>query len=553
MKRIYATNQKDWENICKRNFFQAEKLTVKFLKDGIMLPPRVKKNTNLEYEGGVCDKNYNFVTGLKRHEPHKTLAIEVNSSYKPDKVVKREGNVIFGGCLAGRFGHFVIEGLGRLWFVLQKYEYKKYKIAFLPYSDREEPWFKDFFKLLGIDSSRIVMIKEATQFSEIIIPEESVHSWHCYTKEFMIPYQTICENLPRMISCKLYLTKKTWNRGAQLCNEEYFEEFFRKKGFICIEPENYTVEEQISLLHNATEVVTTLGSLSHLALFCKPKTKFVILTRVNDDVLKPQALVNQATDIDWYIVDVAKNYLYANRVVGINYIGPTPYFQDFIKDYYNEDISLDEDNPTGQYIKRWCEHYASLGNFRRISGLKSIDYLKRMYQISCGKTLDVSKLIKEEKKEKEQMDILKWQIKELASENSSLNDSFISIEVHLSNVGWIPHVNEGVPAGDGKNFIEAVRIKNESESDVNVIYSTYDSMDGWSDEVSNGMMSGSTGKSRHLSGIKIRLDELGEKYYSLQYKCMYSNEGWGDWIDGGDEDYREREFLMGIQVKIIRI
>jgi hypothetical protein len=33
---------------------------------------------------------------------------------------------------------------------------------------------------------------------------------------------------------------------------------------------------------------------------------------------------------------------------------------------------------------------------------------------------------------------------------------------------------------------------------------------------------------------------------------MYSNEGWGDWIDGGNEDHRDRGFLMGIQVKIIK-
>ena len=303
-----------------------------------------------------------FVAGLLRNKPPSAGAFGVKGAYEVKEVVKFDEEVIFGGVLVGLFGHFILESLGRMWYVLQNRQDKR-KIVFLTVG--EQQWFYSFLDLLDIERERIVILKQPTKYKKIVIPDESIHSWYNYTKEYILPYDYIASKVKRSKIKKLYLTRskiklKESEAGKYICNEEYFEKFYQSKRFTVISPEQFSIEEQISMLVGASEVASTLGSLSHLALFCRPGTKFTMLTRVDDDTLYPQCLINEAKDIDCVIVDASMNFLpLQHRGGGVSLLGETKFWRQYVKEKYNEDITTETwKDKLEDYVKNWCYYFS---------------------------------------------------------------------------------------------------------------------------------------------------------------------------------------------------
>ncbi|TQR59598.1 hypothetical protein DMC01_07040 [Campylobacter troglodytis] len=78
---------------------------------------------------------------------------------------------MFGGILCAHFGHFIIESLARIWYVLQNPKDTR-RIVFLlmPFGANEpKPWFSDFFRLLKLDEKRVFFVKKPTQFLHLTL------------------------------------------------------------------------------------------------------------------------------------------------------------------------------------------------------------------------------------------------------------------------------------------------------------------------------------------------------------------------------------------------
>ena len=362
-KRLFVNNYEQWSSLLTKPFLSDRKLEVFQVEDGIILP--VKYMNEAVYRGGGFDSDMTFIAGLLRNKPPSAGAFGIKGAYEVKEVVKFDEEVIFGGVLVGLFGHFILESLGRMWYVLQNHQDKR-KIVFLTVG--EQQWFYSFLDLLDIERERIVILKQPTKYKKIIIPDESIHSWYNYTKEYLLPYDYIASKVKRNKIKKLYLTRskiklKEPEAGKYICNEEYFEQFYQSKGFSVISPEQFSIEKQISMLVGASEVVSTLGSLSHLALFCRPGTKFTMLTRVDDDTLYPQCLINEAKDIDWVIVDASMNFLpLQHRGGGVSLLGETKFWRQYVKEKYNESIMTETwKDKLEDYTKNWC-YYFSIGS-----------------------------------------------------------------------------------------------------------------------------------------------------------------------------------------------
>ena len=381
-KRLFVNNYESWANLVNRKFLSDRKLEVQEIDNGIILPP--KDAGNSKYNGGVFDSELNFKAGFFRNNPPSTGALGVSGVYDAVKILERDEEVIFGGVLIGLFGHFILECLGRMWYLLKnRSDNRKIIFLLLPYTE-EKSWFFDFFDLMNIDRDRIEILQEPTKFKKIVVPDESIHSWYDYTKEYTSIYDYIRNRVKKSGIKKLYLTRSkiTYNedrKGMYLCNEEYFEQFYKSKGYTVVSPETFSIEEQISMAANADEIVSTLGSLSHFALFCKPNTKFTMLTRVDDDTLYPQCLINEAQKIDWYIVDVSMNFLpLQNRIGGVCFLGETKFWKQYIKSVYNEDIKTEFwKDKLKEYIAHWC-YFFSLGSAAQLIML----VLNRTYELT---------------------------------------------------------------------------------------------------------------------------------------------------------------------------
>lgn len=120
----------------------------------------------------------------------------------------------------------------------------------------------------------------------------------------------------------------------------------------------------------------------------------------------------------------------------------------------------------------------------------------------------------------------------------------ISVEAHVSNVGWmepevIDETQEEILVGTtGKaQSMEAITIEvTDPQYADSIEYRSHVANIGWEQEwVSNGEISGTTGRGYSIEAIQIRLTgELSEQY-DIYYQPHVSNVGWLGWAKNGEK------------------
>ncbi len=74
-RRFYVGNRAEWEKISSGKNLLDKELRVKVIERGIVLPARPLSVPNPveAFEGGVCDKDFNFVAGFSRTDADKII------------------------------------------------------------------------------------------------------------------------------------------------------------------------------------------------------------------------------------------------------------------------------------------------------------------------------------------------------------------------------------------------------------------------------------------------------------------------------------------------
>lgn len=402
---------------CDSNFRHAEKssvnyrierdLEVKTVEGGMILPLKIIDEDSRDgiFAGGVVDKNGSFVAGLHRKNEKQTNmtvleAYPVNES----EVEVIDEDVIYGGVIfpgKRRFGHMMIETMSRLWYLLDDSDpadtaaselKKNAKIAFVILPESDE-YMDIFFKLLGIDSDRILVIKKPTRFKSVTIPEQAFVLFSDYHEKANLIYDKMMSAVEAKDVEKLYLTRRSFTRydGANDgLNEEYLEEFFKKRGFTVISPEQYSVEEQIGYMKGAKEVICSEGTLSHLGLFCNPGTKMTILRRSLNSYLFPQYMIDEMRGLDVSYVDAHFNILPDSHVDSVFLFGPSPCFKAYLdanKIAYDEDEVKMDMSLMYDYIVKYTENFSDTGRFRSIAKYDLFDLIQTLNKVIRGEYL----------------------------------------------------------------------------------------------------------------------------------------------------------------------
>ena len=541
-----------------------------------------------------------------KHVTHVGPAYEVAR----EDIGQLDEDVIFGGSLTGHFGHFTVEHLCRMWYVLQHPELNL-KILFIIATWGYRHWFEDFFRLMGIDKDRIVYVDKPTQCRSVIVPEQAQY-WNSYTKEWTLPFQAIKSHVkpaefkePK----KLYLTRtKLGVINANVHNEKYFEDFFAARGFEIVSPEKLTLDEQMSLIMGADEIAATLGTLTHWALFCKPTAKFIMLLRTSNDDGRIQRFINNVFK-NYYIVDVSKNFMFAYHNVGEFLIGSTKYWKEFVADYFGEEISEDDDHSyldatLDKYVDFWCRRYvgSQWEHFDKIVGVlrnmctkivaqdreklnpqsqaddfqvDSSEYLKKFVANYFGEEIseddDHSYLDATLDKYTEfwcrryvgeqsaAFSIILGSLRDVCTRivalerGKLLNRPLLTYQTHVDKFGWGEWKSEEQFSNpiNQKRDIQAVKI-NFSQPFHDVFYSVYygDSA-SWSQEVSNGSQAGTTGLKKSITGIKIHLDEAGTNEFDILYRVHTFDGVWSPWAKNGELLYAHEVKLNALQIKLV--
>ena len=115
-------------------------------------------------------------------------------------------------------------------------------------------------------------------------------------------------------------------------------------------------------------------------------------------------------------------------------------------------------------------------------------------------------------------------------------DVKVSYSSHIQNIGWGQgYVANGAVSGtSGKSYrLEGIKIKVEGNKNLGIQYTTHVQDYGWMGWSSNDEMSGTEGEAKRLEAIKIQLTGADKDKYDVYYRVHAQNIGWMNWAKNG--------------------
>lgn len=274
-----------------------EKVEFLVIENATVLPCKKDYKPKSWGVGGVIDQNDKFVhsSGLYMNwisfgGKYDHIETELNYENK---------DVIWFGFFYKHWGHFLLDFISRMWYVLEHYNGEE--IVYISHDKTIDSNYIQFFKLLGVDESKVRRVTSPTCFNKVIIPEYSRTEAYCNEKyltlfEYIsnkVLENTSLENKNKFTGKSLYLSRSKFSdANKKEIGENQIEDCFNNAGFESISPESLTLPEQILMWNLASKIACINGTLPLNFLFGSNALHLIVLNKTNlthknlDDVLK---------------------------------------------------------------------------------------------------------------------------------------------------------------------------------------------------------------------------------------------------------------------------
>lgn len=319
---LYNNNDAEINRLFNVERLVNKKLGFKVIENGMILPIKSfsGKVAGLRgVHGGIIDNNQKFVSSS-------FVTFRTDASYPippaPESIMHRSETVVYLGMFYPVWGHVLTDDICFLWF-LKSDEYKSHfkdcPLVYIPWSRTSETVnanFKRLLEILEINPESFKPITQPTQFAKIIVPDRSFSRiprdmGKLFTNEYRDTIDRIrtfaLKNRTPTTSKKIY-----YFYGSKQFGEERLAEYFRSKGYDIVRPERLTVDEQLNLLINCESFASTLGSVSHNALFLRDNSETILIPRAAFHSMYYQLAVDQVHPLNVNYVDSSLSLFYRN-------------------------------------------------------------------------------------------------------------------------------------------------------------------------------------------------------------------------------------------------
>ncbi len=143
-----------------------------------------------------------------------------------------------------------------------------------------------------------------------------------------------------------------------------------------------------------------------------------------------------------------------------------------------------------------------------------------------------------------------------SQENGTVPDVDVTYRTHVQNYGWQRWVNNGKMSGTSgeSKRLEGINIKVSGNENLGIQYTTHVQTYGWQSWSSDGEMSGTSGQSKRLEAIEIQLTGADKDKYDVYYRVHAQTYGWLNWAKNGEpagtSGYSKR--LEGIEIVVVK-
>lgn len=323
-----------------------ENLTVWHGENATILP--LRKDPELQFgRGGVVDAEGNFVELSGIHQ-------RIWKGYSVTHPEYRDQKVVYCGYMINHWGHFLVEGVCRLWYFMEQDPSIDKYIFFLDENEQREIKgnYREFLQLLKI-WDKVEFINKPITYREVLVPELALKCRTYYSPKFREMFDTIADSI--VVDPAWKPLEKIYYSRSQLAKGQPFEfgfamldNFFAKNGYTILYPEKVPLSQMIYYIRNSKVVASLSGTLAHNMYFGRNGQKLEIIERCTMNI-DNQVDVNRIRDLHVVAVD-ANIPIYPIDFVGPFIMGYTPELQHFAED--NGYLPPDEKYLTKKHYKK---------------------------------------------------------------------------------------------------------------------------------------------------------------------------------------------------------
>jgi len=308
--------QNDFKFVDHLEYERHTELEVKKIANGIVHPLRKNVKGVSALTGGVTDSNFGFLelSLTKRVTPASFVMVYQDWFRGPIKetdlnsIKYVDEDVVFLGALNGHYGHFILEGLSRLWYFLNP---KNAHLKAVYISEGSNERFISFFSLFGLKDQDIIEIIEPTRFRSVVIPEQSIRLHDFYHILYKKTIDRIKESVASGSSKKVFFSKQL-SKGGRAIGESVIENVFKKNGYEIFHPERMTPYETVCIVKGCDEFVASSGTNIHNSIFLNDQKSVICLNR-SEHIHPIQIMIDRmrglnATYIDVFVTSSAENF-----------------------------------------------------------------------------------------------------------------------------------------------------------------------------------------------------------------------------------------------------
>ena len=401
MDRAYLFDEQRWRPVLDADYLIDDgPAQVWEYDDALVLPTRLVPGTAELYgdgllEGGVCDRDGCFVAGQFRRDDRPESNRSCIRAYAVDEadVCYRDETVVFGGILVSHWGHMLVDATSRLWYPATAAD-PKLKIVFLRFQKQDFP-YGDLLALAGIAQERYEIVDAPTRFAKVIVPQETSHSiTGRFRKEWISFFNKVRDGVDPSPYQKVYLTRTAF-RIDNVVGEDYFEDYYRKRGYEVFSPEKLSIAEQVALMAGARDIATTMGTISHLVLFAHEGVNIDVLNRSKNPVAA-QVSIDRARQSNAVYIDAYRNFLPETQGGNCVFLlAPNKQWNAYIRDRFGDDPDAGFEGERFpalalSYMRKWGDVFSTKSKFRWIRNFTLKDVVRDVNFMLNDKVVDTS-------------------------------------------------------------------------------------------------------------------------------------------------------------------
>lgn len=339
----------------------------RIISNGVVLPRKTLKKSRKEpYQGvgGVVDQEGNYVIqsavyDLKKNVSNREVPLAFGGAYPYVSLHKIESSVVYLGMAHQQWGHFLMDVIQRCWYPYN-YQCEDFCFVFSGFGDGIDRFrgnYLTFFKLLGIDESKIIIVNSPTAFSTVIVPDAAIIPGEKIYGIFIKMIRSVVHNAVNefpdyYVPDSVYFSRRHLKDVKEI-GENRIEQIMKEAGITIIYPEELSLIEQILYWQKAKRLFCISGSIPHNCIFANEDTELFIFTKMEKMVgyqftmdkvagIRPVYISAYKEPFRRYPIDVSRGPFWISITEEVKY---------FFEEYYNLEIT------NKIKIREWIEYF----------------------------------------------------------------------------------------------------------------------------------------------------------------------------------------------------